>query len=303
MAAEVPGAAAAGTGILDGGAAVDGNGPPADPGGIAGRILETAARLRAVRPAAVPVAFWDLDGTLLEGDCVDGFRRSDGEGYAGLVERAIAGGLCPAYPDAGGYARCERDFGALKQAEGRAVAYGFQSRIFAGASEAVLKEHARRAFTEDLGPWFFAEALGWWRRLEEAGVRCWVLSASPDFFVKGAAEALGVPEERCTGMRLEPGSPGILGSAILGPLMFGAGKVQRMNELLARMVAAEPDRAFYPVAAFGNDVASDGPMLEAVRRSRLPAGEPLGVFVNLSSPAPADHVPAPLILRPRAARL
>lgn len=269
-------------------------------GAVVARILETAALLRRAEPAAVPVAFWDFDGTLLEGDCVDGFRRSDGAGYAGLVERAILGGLCPAYAEADGVARCERDFRELMSRDGRAAAYAFQSLIFAGAAEERLRSHARAAFATDVGDWIFAEALAWWRQLEAAGVRCWVLSASPDFFVKGAAAALGVPESRCTGMRLHTDEGGILRGDLMGPVMVGQGKTQRLHDLLADMATAEPGRSFFPVAAFGNDPVSDGPMIEAVRQTPLPAGQAHGIYVNLAGPA-IDANAATVRFRPRPA--
>jgi HAD superfamily phosphoserine phosphatase-like hydrolase len=239
-----------------------------------------------VTPEAVPVAFWDFDGTLLEGDCVDGYWRGDGAGYGGLVERAILGGLCPAYAGAEGVVRCERDFRALLRAQGKAAAYAFQSQIFAGVPEAPLLAAARTVFDAELSGWLFAEALAWWRALERAGVRCWVLSASPEFFVKAAAAHLGVPEARCTGMRLQREPDGRLRAELAGPPTVGEGKTRRMHQLLAEMAAAEPGRAFLPVAAFGNDVVSDGPMIEAVRRAVLPAGEAVGVYVNLPEPLP-----------------
>jgi phosphoserine phosphatase len=267
---------------------------------VVGRVLATADDLRREVPAAVPVAFWDFDGTLLEGDCVDGYRRGDGAGYAGLMERMILAGLCPAYAGAAGVARCEREVVERKQRDGRGLAYAFQTQIFGGVAEAEIRALARLAFEREIGDWLFAEALAGWRRLEAAGVRCWVISASADFFVKEAAARLGVGEERCVGMRVRRAADGRLSDALEGPLLFGAGKAERMRELLAGMAAAEPERVFLPVAGFGNDPESDGPMLEAVCQTVLPAGRSVGVLVNVPAPAARGgvvHVPC----RPRPA--
>ena len=266
---------------------------------VVATVVTAAERLRRVTPEAVPVAFWDFDGTLLEGDCVDGHWRGDGAGYAGLLERAIRGGLCPAFAGADGVARCEREYRARLASEGKAAAYAFQSQIFAGMPEAPLVAAARAAFEKELAGWLFAEALAWWRALEGAGVRCWVLSASPEFFVRAAAGVLGVPEVRCTGMRLQRDPDGRLRRELAGPATVGEGKVRRMRELLGEMQAAEPGRAFLPVAAFGNDPQSDGPMIEAVGRGELPAGEAVGVYVNLPEPLPAGVAGVPVRFRPR----
>lgn len=266
---------------------------------VAEAIVMAALQMRRVRPEVVPVAFWDFDGTLLEGDCVDGFVRGDGAGYAGLVERAILAGLCPAYAGAEGVRRCERDFRALIGTEGKAVAYAFQSQIFAGVPEPQLVAAARAVFDTELAGWLFAEAMACWRALERAGVRCWVLSASPEFFVRAAATHLGVPEERCTGMRLQREPDGRLRGELAGPPTVGDGKVRRMRQLLGEMTDAEPGRAFLPVAAFGNDLVSDGPMIEAVRRADLPAGEAVGVYVNLPEPLPERAECVQVRFRPR----
>jgi len=265
------------------------------------RILESTAALRRDNPSAVPLAFWDFDGTLLEGDCIDGYHRNDGTGYTGLVERAILAGLCPAFAGADGAARCEHEFLELLHTQGKPAAYAFQTRIFAGMPAAPLRWLAQQAFDSELGGWLFAEARAAWHLLESSGVRCWVLSASPDFFVKAAASHLGVPDSRCLGMRPHLRPDGIFDAALDGPIMVGDGKTARLRSLLAELAAAQPEHAFHPVAAFGNDRISDGPMIDAVRLSSLPAGHPVGVLVNAKAPAQngGDTGPLTIPLAPR----
>jgi hypothetical protein len=36
--------------------------------GIIARVLENAAKVRTADPDAVPMAFWDFDGTIIKGD-------------------------------------------------------------------------------------------------------------------------------------------------------------------------------------------------------------------------------------------
>jgi phosphoserine phosphatase len=264
---------------------------PGPPSSVFDRIIGLADLVRQADDSVVPVAFWDLDGTLLEGDCVDGYRRRDGAGYAGMVERAIDGGLCPAFAASGGMRAYLAEYRRRRRRDGRAAAYTFQSLIFAGAAMGPLKELARRVFSEELAPWFFADALDGWKRLEGAGVRCWVVSASPDFFVRGAASVLGVPEDRCVGMRLRraPDDSSLL-PELDGPALFGQGKAHCVRRLLDDMAAAQPGRRFLPVAAFGNDPESDGPMLEEVRQRSAPSGASVGALINVPRPAPAPGI-------------
>lgn len=263
---------------------------------VVARILESAAALQRADPRAVPLACWDFDGTLLEGDCIDGYRRSDGTGYTGLVERAILAGLCPGYEGAEGAARCEHEFLELLRTRGKPAAYTFQTLLFAGMPAAPLRHLAQQAFDLELGGWLYAEARAAWHRLEAAGVQCWVLSASPDFFVKAAACHLGVPDARCLGMRPRLQPDGTIDTSLEGPVMVGEGKTARLRSLITELAAEQPEHSFHPVAAFGNDPISDGPMIDAVRESTLPGGRPVGVLVNSRTPAPDAHGGGPLTI-------
>lgn len=254
----------------------------------ADEILESARALREAHPEAVPVAFWDFDGTLFDGDCCEGHPGGGPDAFPGLVESAIAAGHSPAWPAAGGFAPCWHEYCRLMETGGKMAAYPFFVRVFAGARADGLTGLARRRFCGDLRERFFPEALAWWRQLEAAGVRCLVISASADFFVKGAAEVLGVAADRLHGIRLQPAADGRLSGELQPPLTQEEGKVERLRELLAEMAAAEPGREFLPVAAVGNHAVSDGPMLDAVAATVLPAGRPVSVLVNAGDPPPAS---------------
>ncbi|MDB6071271.1 MAG: hypothetical protein JWL81_2442, partial [Verrucomicrobiales bacterium] len=120
-----------------------------------------------------------------------------------------------------------------------------------------------------------------WRQLEAGGVICQVISASPDFFIKGAATVLGVPEDRLHGLRLGKNTEGILLADTLEPVTIGPGKARLLHDLLA----AHGPGAARAIAGFGNDFITDGPMLEAVAASILPAGRPYAALVNQALPA------------------
>lgn len=247
-------------------------------------ILANAAALLALHPEAEPVAFWDFDGTLFEGDCSEGFLSADGRRIAGLVECAVAAGWSRAYPAAGGFARCWDDYQTTMKEAGVAAAYIQFVRVFAGAPESALRELAAREFKTRLRSWFFAGALDLWAQLEAGGVRCMVISASADFFIKGAAGVLGVPPDRLHGLRLATGADGLLTDDPVAPLTIGDGKAALLRDLLSE--PGTPLRGNrYAVAAFGNDFFTDGPMLEAVAVSILPVGAPFAGLVNTQPPA------------------
>lgn len=249
-------------------------------------ILACADALRAARPGAEPVAFWDFDGTLFEGDCSEGFMSGDRVYIPGLVAQAVAAGWSRAYPADGGFARCWQDYQALMERSGAAAAYPWLVRVFAGAPESALRKLAAHEFNGRLRPWFFAEALDLWRKLEDGGVRGIVISASADFFVKGAAEVLEVPPDRLHGLRLGTGPDGLLTDQTMEPVTVGEGKADLLRQLLAER-GAVPAGGCFPAAAIGNDFFTDGPMLEAVARAILPGGTPVVALVN--SPPPPSH--------------
>ncbi len=251
-------------------------------------IIEQAGALRSAQPDAVPAAFWDFDGTLLEGDCSEGLAREDGAGYPGLIELAIRHGFSGLYAGEDGVRQCLLDYAALIRNEGAAVAYTFAAKIFAGSPEAALVDLAREHFARVLAPWFYAGALTLWQALEAAGVRCHVISASADFFVKGAAASLGVPATRLHGLRLATDQEGRLTPDPLRPITYGPGKVERLDQVLADPERGEPPRRLRPIVALGNDLKADGPLLEQVAKLTLPAGRPTGVLVNPGAGYPAD---------------
>lgn len=252
-------------------------------------IVATAAALRAARPEAVGVAFWDFDGTVFDGDCTDGFGvRADGSRVAGMVEEALKHGFAAKYADADGFRRCWRTYLDLMRDEGIPTAYAYIVQIFEGARAAEILKLSRQRFDGELRAWFFPEAVALWRKLEADGIRCVVISASADFFVKGAASILETGEDRMHGVRLVENADGTLSGEVLPPLTCAEGKAERMRGILEEMAQAEPDKSFWPVAAFGNHTVTDGPLLEAVASTWLPAGTPLGILINDSAPEQND---------------
>jgi HAD superfamily phosphoserine phosphatase-like hydrolase len=253
---------------------------------IAAEILATARALREAQPNAVALAFWDFDGTLIEGDCCEGFWREDGHGYPGLADLAIQRGFSARFGPDGREQMREAVKLAIRK-EGHVLGNGFVAQVFAGASLKAMLELARGHFEEVMGSWMFATATEIWRTLEADGIRCHVISASPDFFVKGAATTLSVPEDRLHGARLTVKTDGTLSDETVDPITYGEGKAARMRQVVAESAIAEPQHTFWPVAAFGNCAPTDGALLDAVAHTVLPAGKPVSVLINSDVPEEA----------------
>ena len=208
---------------------------------IVARVLENAAKIRAADPNAVPMAFWDFDGTIIKGDISEGVDFATGSEvklYKGLIERTIESGLTTVYPADGGWEQYwKRDYPRLNEI-GRWIAW----------------------------PYNAASSMKMWRALENAGVENYVVSASPEIFVRNTAKSLGVPAWRCRGIRVESAG-GRLTTRVVWPIPVGEGKVENVRD----MVLARPNGV--AVAAFGNSYSTDGAFLRYVAtQPSLPGG-------------------------------
>lgn len=69
-------------------------------------------------------------------------------------------------------------------------------------------------------------------RLDAAGFEVWIVSASPEPLVEGAAEVYGIPPERVVGVRSAEAG-GRLTAQVLPPLPYRQGKVEALKATLA----------------------------------------------------------------------
>jgi phosphoserine phosphatase len=246
------------------------------------------AELLAIRPEARFFAFWDLDGTLLHGDCSEGLVERGRETYPGLVRLAIERGHSADYAEEdGGYAACRDDYAELEVRVGGWLAYPFLVQILAGAEEQALTELAARHFETKLRKFYFAASREIFDGLAADGVEQHILSASAEVFVRGAAESLGLPPDRLHGIRVRT-EAGRLTRELLHPVTYAEGKTAKLREVVRAAEAATPGRPVFVLAAFGNSFDTDGAFLAHVVEQPLPAGRPLAVMINAGF-APAAY--------------
>ena len=236
---------------------------------IIARVLENAAKVKAADPDAVLMAFWDFDGTIIKGDISEGLDFATGSTvklYKGLIERTIEEGLNTVYPAKGGWEQYwERDYRRLNEM-GRWIAWPFNAQMYYGQSAAALDAFCSAECDKVYRKWYFSSSMKMWRALEKAGVENYVVSASPEIFVRNAARSLGVPSWRCRGIRVMIDGDRMT-TKVIHPIPNGEGKVENVREL----VGARPNGV--AIAAFGNSYSTDGAFLRYVAtQPSLPGG-------------------------------
>lgn len=243
--------------------------------GIIREITANVAKIRKHDPNAVPMAFWDFDGTIIRGDISTGLSMDGKRVYEGLFVKAAEAGFSGIFKDA---ASAEDYLGTvypkLGKNVGRWMSWPSLGQSFRGADasrlEAFCREYAERVFK----PWYFSSSLRIMRALEKAGIENHIVSGSPDVFVKAAGAAAGVPRTQAVGIRQRIAG-GRLTTRLEYPLSMNEGKVECIREILGACPGA------VAVAAFGNSYWTDGPFMRYVATSPVPGGaKGVAVMIN-----------------------
>ena len=262
---------------------------PAEPHaeGIVKRVLAEVAKLKAADPDAVPMAFWDFDGTIIKGDVSIGQANgSTNFLYSGLVRRTIESGFVQGYDSKDGWQRFwTQDYPRFHDF-GRWLAWPFLAQMLHGNAAGVLDDFCHREFEKTYRHWYFTASYQMLRALEEAGVENYIVSASPEIFVRNADRTLGLPRERFRGIRTAIVG-GYVTTRVLPPNPAGEGKVEHVRDF----VLARPHGV--AVAAFGNSYSTDGAFLRYVATQPSLPGGAKGVAVmingNKTVPGYSEH--------------
>ena len=231
------------------------------------------------------VAFWDFDGTLLKGDCSEGYDEADSQVYAGIIEEAIDAGLSKQYKP-GSYRKFYADYTEKEKKEGKVAAYTYILKIFEGASADILNEVAGRTMKK-IWPWAFKSSLSIFNHLREKGVENFVISASSDVFVEEADELLQIPRENFHGIEVKI-KRGLISSELVEPVTYAEGKAEKIRRIVAERLKRY-DRVFI-VAGFGNSYHTDGPFLKYISRQTLvDSYKPVVMMINGGEP-PSEYL-------------
>ena len=249
--------------------------------GIVARVLENVAKIKAANPDAVPMAFWDFDGTIIKGDISEGLEEGGEVRFRGLVERTIAEGLCPVYGKDGGWDRyVNRDYPRMKEI-GLWLAWPYNAQMYCGQRASVLDAFCVAECSRVYRKWYFESSVRMLDALERSGVENYIVSASPELFVRAAAATLKLPLCRFRGIKVEIEGDTVT-SRVVHPLPMGEGKVENVRGI----VLARPHGV--AVAAFGNSYSTDGAFLRYVATQPSLPGGAKGTAVMLNG---GDAVP------------
>lgn len=237
---------------------------------VVAEVLANVAKLKAAQPNAVPMAFWDFDGTIIKGDISEGLFENEKERtgkqlYKGLIEETILAGLSTVYKGPGGWKQYEEvDYPRMNEI-GRWLAWPYNAQIYGGVPSADLDAFCSQKVAEVYRKWYFASSVAIWQALEKAGVENYVVSASPEIFVRNTAESLGVTRGRTRAIRVEIDG-GRMTTKVVHPVPFGEGKVENVRQLV---LSRENGVA---IAGFGNSYSTDGYFLRYIVTQHLPGG-------------------------------
>lgn len=241
---------------------------------IVSDIVANVKKIKSSDSAAVPMAFWDFDGTIICGDISTGHSEAGREVYSGMFVESAGGGFSEVFKTRGAAREYLEKYSWLEKNVGRWLAWPSLGQAFHGADAMKIEEHCRVYAGKILKPWYYASALAVMRELEKAGVENYIVSGSPDVFVKAAGSVAGVPRERIVGIRQRL-SGGRLTTQLEYPLSMNEGKVECIREIL------NARRGAVAVAAFGNSYWTDGPFMRYVAVNPLPGGvKGIAVMVN-----------------------
>ena len=243
---------------------------------IVGDILANVAKVKAADPQAVPMAFWDFDGTLIAGDLEVGCtHRGEPILYPGIIRRAIEEGLIPIYDRKDGWRKFwEEDYLRMSQI-GRWLAWPYLAQMLNGISVRELDAFCAREFEKIYRKWYYASSVKMLRALESAGVENYVVSAGPELYIRNASDSLGLPRERFRGIRVEIVG-GRVTTRLVHPVPSGEGKVENLRDL----VLERPHGV--AVAGFGNSYSTDGAFLRYVACQPSLPGRAKGTAVMIN---------------------
>ena len=241
-------------------------------------ILQQAVTADAAA-STVFLAFWDFDGTILKGDCSEGLKDGDKPIYPGLAQVSIEHGLSVTYPAAGGFERFWTDYTNMDTRVGHWLAYPFIPQMLRGARVDAVLELSRAHFTHTLSNYLMASSVKIIHALQQGGVEPHIISASPDLFVKGAAQSVGIPTNHIHGIEVRI-RDGLITEELVYPVTWNIGKRDKVQQVVAQTEREQPGKKVYVLAGFGDSYNTDGPFLKFIATQTLPAGKPIAVFYD-----------------------
>jgi len=230
------------------------------------------------------LTFWDFDGTIQKGDCTEGLIIDGKVIFQGLAEKAVEAGLVKEYPP-GSYEDFRRKAELLDMKD-HIAGLLIYPRVLEGKTEREIISFSESYFKATLKKYFFATSIAMIEALKKEKIDIYVISASADVYVQGAASLLGIPNYQIRGIAMKT-RKGKITLDPQEPVTHGAGKTEIVKLVTTRLERLTA-RPAYILAGFGNSYNTDGHFLAYIAQQKLPAGKTVSVMIN-GGPAPEKY--------------
>ncbi|MCB1192007.1 MAG: haloacid dehalogenase-like hydrolase [Leptospiraceae bacterium] len=229
------------------------------------------------------LSFWDFDGTILKGDCSEGLTEDGKAVYKGLLQLSIEDGFSISY-NKNEFTKFEKDYREMEAKKGSAIAYQYIAQIYQGQDKKKLETFTSIYFENTLRKFYFSESIKILNSMiGQDDFRVYIISASPDFFVKGASGSLKIPKSQIRGINLED-KDGILTNKIKQPITYAEGKTKALQKIVLDIIKEKKYKNVFVLAGFGNSYQTDAPFLKYIIEQKLPVSKPVAVMINGGKP-------------------
>ena len=225
------------------------------------------------------LSFWDFDGTIIKGDCSEGFTDNGKVEYNGLAKVAIDKGYSNIYSSKDGSDKFYNEYHHMAEEIGDWLALPFLAQIFEGTNVDEISKTSEEYLNNTQSKYFFKSSIDIMESLEGNEVECHVISASPEFFVVGASSSLGLPKDRFNGIQVKI-VDGKLTNELIYPITRSYGKVDRLKQIVKKIESENPGKEIVILAGFGNSYNTDGPFLKYISQQNIITKKPLSVMIN-----------------------
>jgi len=244
-------------------------------------IIAARNDIQAIFPAAgkikpLFITFWDFDGTIMKGDCTEGLVIRGKQVFKGLAQKSIEAGFSREYPPAK-YSIFKKTALHLEKTDHTAYLLLYP-RALAGNEEKKIITFSEDYFNSTLRGYFFQSSMAIMKSLQKADIGIYVISASAQVFVQGAARALDIPSDNIRGIVMKS-DRGKITKDLVPPVTHGPGKTIVIKQIVADLERKTGGPVFI-LAGFGNSFSTDGDFLAYITKMKLPAGKTMAVMIN-----------------------
>lgn len=231
--------------------------------------------------------FLDFDGTIISGDITDGgsaeTQREGNAEYDGLSKVMFNNGYWNKHisefrPTEGAdpFKVYTKQFHDLMKKEGHYLGYEWSARFFTDftnlnnlTGSLTKNDFTKMAklrdqyFKETLNGFLFDSTVRIIKKLFEAGIKVYIISASPTFFVQGAQKFFNnyIPSNHAFGIDMSVYPSGARKDPITN---FAEGKIQRIEKIVSD--GLKNNKTIHVLAGFGNSWSTDGAFLRWIAR-------------------------------------